>query len=92
MQAAAAAKAAADAEAAEAAAAAAEAAKEPEKEPPIRKFPRGFMWGTGTSAYQVEGAYLDEGKGLSIWDAFSKSSGKISGNAVADVSCCHYYR
>eukprot|EP00882_Tetradesmus_deserticola_P014549 GHRQ01015475.1.p1 GENE.GHRQ01015475.1~~GHRQ01015475.1.p1 ORF type:complete len:746 (+),score=307.36 GHRQ01015475.1:1312-3549(+) len=80
--------------AAVAAAAAAEAAMrlEPEKEPPIRKFPRGFMWGTATSAYQIEGGYLDEGKALSIWDAFCHTPGKISGNANADISTCHYYR
>jgi hypothetical protein len=40
----------------------------------------------------VEGAYQDEGKGLSIWDAFSHSNGKILGAANADVSCCHFYR
>ncbi|KAF6260086.1 glycosyl hydrolase family 1-domain-containing protein [Scenedesmus sp. NREL 46B-D3] len=87
-------EAAAAAEAEAAAAAAAEAAlrMEPEKEPAIRKFPRGFMWGTATSAYQIEGAYLDEGKGLSIWDAFCHTPGKISGNANADVTTCHYYR
>eukprot|EP00775_Hariotina_reticulata_P002379 gene2379-2684_t len=56
------------------------------------KFPRGFMWGTATSAYQIEGAYQDEGKGLSIWDAFTHTPGKISGNANADISCCHFYR
>jgi len=78
--------------AAEEAAAAAEAAKIPEKEPPIRKFPRGFMWGTATSAYQVEGAYQDEGKGLSIWDAFTHSPGKITGGQNADVSACNFYR
>ena len=64
----------------------------PEKEPPIRKFPRGFMWGTATSAYQVEGAYQDEGKGLSIWDAFTHSPGKITGGQNADVSACNFYR
>jgi beta-glucosidase/6-phospho-beta-glucosidase/beta-galactosidase len=50
------------------------------------------MWGTATSAYQIEGGYLDEGKGLSIWDAFCHTPGKISGNANADISTCHYYR
>lgn len=59
---------------------------------PCSKFPRGFMWGTATSAYQVEGAFLDEGKGLSIWDAFCHTPGKIPGNANADVSACHFYR
>eukprot|EP00878_Enallax_costatus_P000354 GHUV01000438.1.p1 GENE.GHUV01000438.1~~GHUV01000438.1.p1 ORF type:complete len:909 (+),score=324.27 GHUV01000438.1:86-2812(+) len=78
--------------AAEAAAAYAALTREPEKEPPIRKFPRGFMWGTATSAYQIEGAYQDEGKGLSIWDAFCHTPGKISGNANADISTCHFYR
>jgi len=50
------------------------------------------MWGTATSAYQIEGAYQDEGKGLSIWDAFTHTPGKISGNVNADISCCHFYR
>lgn len=50
------------------------------------------MWGTATSAYQVEGASQDEGKGLTIWDAFSHSNGKILGSTNADVSCCHFYR
>ncbi len=57
-----------------------------------RKFPRAFMWGTATSAHQVEGAYLDDGKGLSIWDAFTHAYGKVSNGATADISCCHYYR
>jgi beta-glucosidase/6-phospho-beta-glucosidase/beta-galactosidase len=50
------------------------------------------MWGTATSAYQIEGAYQDEGKGMSIWDAFCHTPGKISGNATADISTCHFYR
>jgi beta-glucosidase len=50
------------------------------------------MWGTATSAFQIEGAYQDEGKGLSIWDAFAHTPGKISGNATGDISTCHFYR
>eukprot|EP00877_Chromochloris_zofingiensis_P007969 jgi/Chrzof1/3425/Cz12g24240.t1 len=87
--------AAAAAEQAAAEAAAAEAAAnppEPEKEPSIRKFPRGFMWGSATSAYQIEGAWMDEGKGMSIWDAFTHSQGRVFGGGNADISCCHYYR
>lgn len=34
----------------------------------------------------------DEGKGMSIWDAFSHTPGKISGNASGDISTCHFYR
>lgn len=64
----------------------------PDREPPVRKFPRGFMWGSATSAYQVEGAYADEGKGLTIWDAFTHSPGKVQTGDTGDVTTCHYYR
>lgn len=77
---------------AEAAIAARRAAEAEEREPPVRKFPRTFVWGTGSSAYQVEGAFLDEGKGLSIWDAFTHAPGKVAGGATGDTSACHYYR
>jgi len=57
-----------------------------------RRFPNGFMWGAATSAHQVEGAYLDDGKGLSIWDAFTHADGRVADGTHADVSTCHYYR
>jgi hypothetical protein len=82
----------AEAAAAEAAAAAAGAAAAAAREPAVRKFPRGFMWGTATSAYQIEGGYLDEGKGLSIWDAFAHAHGRVRGGGTGDVAACHYYR
>ena len=56
------------------------------------EFPQDFLWGTATAAYQVEGAWNEDGKGESIWDRFSHQPGKIKGGATADVACDHYHR
>ncbi|XP_062245759.1 lactase-like b isoform X2 [Platichthys flesus] len=55
-------------------------------------FPAGFSWGAGSSAYQTEGAWDKDGKGLSIWDVFSHKKGKIQQNDTGDSSCEGYYR
>ncbi|XP_023278343.1 lactase-like protein isoform X1 [Seriola lalandi dorsalis] len=55
-------------------------------------FPAGFSWGAGSSAYQTEGAWDKDGKGLSIWDVFSHKKGKIQQNETGDSSCEGYYR
>ncbi|KAF0041054.1 hypothetical protein F2P81_006952 [Scophthalmus maximus] len=52
----------------------------------------GFSWGAGSSAYQTEGAWDKDGKGLSIWDVFSHKKGKIQLNDTGDSSCEGYYR
>lgn len=52
----------------------------------------GFSWGAGSSAYQTEGAWDKDGKGLSIWDVFSHKKGKIQQNETGDASCEGYYK
>ena len=52
-------------------------------------FPKDFAWGTATAAHQIEGAAFTDGKGLSIWDTFSRSKGKILNGDTADVACDH---
>ncbi|ESO84672.1 hypothetical protein LOTGIDRAFT_131756, partial [Lottia gigantea] len=54
-------------------------------------FPQGFEWGLATSAYQVEGAWNEDGKGPSIWDIFVHTSGQIYMNETADVTCDSYH-
>lgn len=57
-----------------------------------KKFPSDFVWGASTSSYQIEGAWLEHGKGLSIWDGYCHIPGKIKDNDTGDVACDHYHR
>jgi beta-glucosidase len=57
-----------------------------------REFPKGFLWGTATASYQVEGAVNEDGRGPSVWDAFSHTPGKVINNATGDVASDHYHR
>lgn len=55
-------------------------------------FPDGFLWGTATASYQVEGAVNEDGRGPSIWDTFAHTPGKIANNDTGDVACDFYHR
>src|SRR5216683_6175812 len=55
-------------------------------------FPKDFVWGTATSAYQIEGAVNEDGRGRSIWDTFSHTPGKIGDGTNADRANDHYHR
>ncbi|HSB27914.1 MAG TPA: GH1 family beta-glucosidase [Pyrinomonadaceae bacterium] len=57
-----------------------------------REFPQGFLWGTATASYQVEGAVKEDGRGPSIWDTFSHTPGKTVDNVTGDVADDHYHR
>ncbi|KAG2546597.1 hypothetical protein PVAP13_9KG034800 [Panicum virgatum] len=55
-------------------------------------FPKGFVFGTATAAYQVEGAASTNGRGPSIWDAFAHTPGNVVGNQNGDVAVDQYHR
>src|SRR5208283_1176606 len=59
---------------------------------PSRGFPKGFLWGAATSAYQIEGAAREGGKGESIWDRFCREPGVIQNGDTGDIACDHYNR
>jgi 6-phospho-beta-glucosidase len=55
-------------------------------------FPADFLWGAATASYQVEGAYQQDGKGLSIWDVYSHLPGTTYQGTNGDIAADHYNR
>jgi beta-glucosidase len=55
-------------------------------------FPAGFSWGVATSAYQIEGAVAEDGRGPSIWDTFAHTPGTTRNGDTGDVADDHYHR
>ncbi|MGL5721023.1 MAG: GH1 family beta-glucosidase [Brevinema sp.] len=55
-------------------------------------FPKDFLWGAASASYQVEGAWNEDGKGLSIWDEYVRIPGKTFEGTTGDVAVDHYHR
>lgn len=55
-------------------------------------FPQNFTWGAATASYQIEGAWNEDGRGMSTWDVFSRIPGKVLNGDTGDVACDHYHR
>lgn len=58
----------------------------------LRRFPEGFLWGSATASYQVEGGVNEDGRGPSIWDTFSHTPGKTFHGDTGDVADDDYHR
>src|SRR5882757_11460105 len=56
-----------------------------------RSFPAGFLWGSATASYQVEGAVHEDGRGPSIWDTFSHTAGKTFNGDTGDVADDYFH-
>jgi beta-glucosidase len=56
------------------------------------RFPADFAWGFAASAYQIEGAAAQDGRGPSIWDTFARKPGAVVNGETGDVACDHYHR
>jgi beta-glucosidase len=56
------------------------------------EFPPSFLLGSATAAYQIEGAYQEDGRGPSIWDTFSHTPGRTLNGDTGDVADDHYHR
>ncbi|WP_207536225.1 GH1 family beta-glucosidase [Desertivirga arenae] len=54
------------------------------------QFGDNFRWGVSTAAYQIEGAFDVDGKGLSIWDVFTQKRGKVKDRQHGQVACDFY--
>ncbi|MDA3957248.1 GH1 family beta-glucosidase [Oceanispirochaeta sp.] len=55
------------------------------------KFPEGFIWGSATASYQIEGAWQEDGRGECTWDRFCRRPGKVVGGDTGNVACDHYH-
>ncbi|MDV2887619.1 family 1 glycosylhydrolase, partial [Alkalihalophilus pseudofirmus] len=58
----------------------------------LKPFPNDFLWGAASSAYQVEGAWDVDGKGVTNWDRFVRIPGKTFKGTTGDVAVDHYHR
>ncbi|TCP29460.1 broad-specificity cellobiase [Scopulibacillus darangshiensis] len=58
----------------------------------IITFPKDFRFGASTASYQIEGAYNEDGRGMSIWDTYSRIPGKVRNGDNGDVACDSYHR
>jgi len=55
-------------------------------------FPDDFLWGTATSAYQIEGGWNASGKGVNIWDTFTQQGGRVANNDTGNVACDSFHK
>ena len=55
-------------------------------------FPEGFLWGSASAAYQIEGGWKEGGKGMTNWDVFVRIPGKTYKATTGDVAVDHYHR
>ena len=55
-------------------------------------FQKDFLWGAASAAYQVEGAYTEDGKGLGIWDVMTEEPGRVKNQETGKVACDHYHK
>ena len=58
----------------------------------VMGFDKNFIWGSATASYQIEGAWNEDGRGLSIWDVFCHEKGNVEEGHTGDVACDHYHR
>jgi beta-glucosidase len=58
----------------------------------MSRFPPGFGFGVASSAYQIEGATSEGGRGESIWDRFCRIPGRVANGETGDIACDHYHR
>ncbi|KAK3037916.1 hypothetical protein RJ639_031807 [Escallonia herrerae] len=66
--------------------------EEEEEEIKRADFPHVFFFGAATSAYQIEGAFLEDGKSLNNWDVFCRTQGSIENGDNGDICDDHYHR
>ena len=57
-----------------------------------RTFPKGFLWGTATASYQIEGAAREDGRTPSIWDTYARTPGRVRNGDTGDIATDHYHR
>ena len=58
----------------------------------LKAFPKHFLWGSASAAYQIEGAWNEDGKGKSVWDEFVTIPGKTFKGTNGNVAVDHYHR